>query len=267
MKSASVATAFVFAVCLAVLGACGGDGEELIPTSSPAASPGATRVVPQTSPSPMPTLPAESREEVEALIKSMALTLEDLPSGFTLDEEKFTTNEEAAKDYPDGEEQGLADYVRWHRLLGYEATYSTAPSLATLMTGGTIGIRIDIAIFQDARGASEAMARGKERLSDPEERERLIQQFQEENPEFHNVEFEPMSFAQVGDDTAAFQVTGELSDPESELEATAVYQYVVVRRGRGTGIVSIAAIQGPSAIQELESMVRKLDQQMKEALK
>lgn len=262
MKTASVAISLLFAACMAVLSACGGSEEELPPIASPAATEEATR----TSPAASPTLPLETRAEREALLKSMALTLEDLPSGFTLDEENFMTNEEAAKDYPDGEEQGLADYARWGRLLGYEATYSTEVSLATLMTGGTIAIWVETTIFEDSNGAEESMARNKERLSDPEERARLVEKNKKENPDWEDVEFQPMSFAQVGEDTAAFQVTGKISDPELELEADVMAQYVAVRRGRGIGLVAAGAIQGPPSIEELEAMARKLDQRMKEAL-
>jgi hypothetical protein len=249
MKTGSVAMALLFAICLTMLGGCGGDQAE-----SPA------------SPAPSPTPSVETRAELEALLKSMALTLEDLPSGFTLDEEKFETNEEAAKDYPDGEEQGLADYARWRRLLGYEASYSTEVSLATLMTGGTIAIQISTVLHEDSEGASEAIARVEERLSDPEQRARLVEEFEKENPNFEDVELDLMSFAQVGDDTAAYQVAGNLRDVGSGTEVAAVYQLVAMRRGRGLGAVMVAAAQGPSPIEELEAMARKLDQRMKEAL-
>lgn len=206
------------------------------------------------------------RAELESLLKSMALRLEDLPSGFILEEEKFTTNEEAAKDYPDGEEQGLANFARWGRLLRYEATYSTEASLATLMTGGTLGILVDTALFEDPNGASEAWTWAADRWYDPEEMASFIEEFKEEDPAWEEVEFAPMSFPQVGENTAAFQVTGEVSDSESGLEARAVVQFAVVRRGRGIGMLAVTAIQGTSPIEELEAMARKLDQRMKEAL-
>jgi hypothetical protein len=257
MKRATLVIALVFAICLAALSACGDGEEEPDATGSPAASP--------TSLAVSPTLAAESRAELEALLRSMSLKLEDLPSGFTLQEEKFTTNEEAAKDYPDGEEQGLADYARWGRLLGYEATYATQASLTTLMTGGTIYIAVRPTLFEDSNGASEAMAKAKERVSDPEEQAKFVEDFKEDS-NWEDVELAPMSFAQVGDDTTAFQLTGRVSSSESAVKLTAVAQVVAIRRGRGNGMVIVSAIEGPSPIQELQAMVQKLDQRMKEAL-
>jgi hypothetical protein len=265
MNTATVVTAFVFGIWLAMLAvACGGEGEPT-PSGSPAASPSATEQASPTWPAASPTLPAETRAELEALLRSMCLKLEDLPSGFTLQEERFTTNEEAARDYLDGEEQGLADYTRWGRLLGYEATYSTEVSLATLATGGTIYIAVRPTLFEDSKGASEAMEKAKERLSDPEEKARFVEDFRKDS-NWEDVELAPMSFAQVGDDSTAFQLTGKVSLSESAVGVTAVAQVVAIRRGRGNGMVIVSAIQGPSPIQELEAMVRKLDQRMKEAL-
>jgi len=101
------ATAFSLALGLA---ACA-DGEEAgtatrAPTKTPEA-PVATHEPSPTLPFPSPAAPAETRTELEALLRSMALRLEDLPTGFTFEDEEFTMNEEAAKTYSDGEEQGL----------------------------------------------------------------------------------------------------------------------------------------------------------------
>jgi hypothetical protein len=220
----------------------------------------------QAGPTPAATPALADRAELEALLKSMVLGSEDLPSGFTLQEEKFETNEEAAVDYPDGVEQGLADYARWGRLLGYQASYSTGVSLATLMTGGTIYIMVGTTLYEKPEGASEAMADAKDRVLDTEERAKLLEEFKKENPDWKDAQLAPMSFADVGDDTFAYQLTGTVSGGESGVEVTVVGQFVVVRRERAIGTVAASAVQGPSSIQELEDMARKLDQRMKEAL-
>ena len=257
------AVLIALACAAALLGGCG-DGEEE-PTA--AASPTATEEAPPSPPVPSPTLSPEERAEVEALLKSMAITPEnDMPPGFTLDQEGFNTNEEAAEDYPEGEEQGLADYTRWGRLLGYRATYSTEPSLPTMTTGGTIGIQIRLALYADSAGASAAMAEAKDRLADPERRAGLVQQFEEENPQFEDVVLEPMSFGQVGDDTSGYQLTGTVVDIELGIAADAVYQVFSIRRGRALGAVMVGAIHEASPIEELEAMAQKLDQRMAEAL-
>jgi uncharacterized protein with PIN domain len=196
----------------------------------------------------------------------MALRLEDLPTGFTLEDEEFTTNEEAAKTSPDGEEQGLADYARWGRLLGYNAVYSKEFSPAAMLTGGPIYIFVKTTLYEDAKGASWHLTSDKERLSKPEGRADLVERFKTENPDWQDVEFVPMSFVEVGDDIHTYQLTGEFREPESGLEVPVAAQLVQVRRGRGVGALMVASIQGPSPTEELEAMVRKLDQRIEEAL-
>jgi hypothetical protein len=250
MKAWRVALVIVLAVGAMALGsACGGGEEEG-----------------QASPTPAATPALADRAELEALLKSMVLGSEDLPSGFWLLEEKFETNEEAAVDYPDGMEQGLADYARWGRLLGYQATYAGGGSLATALAGETIYIVLGATLCEKPEGAGEAMVQLKDRLLDPEEQAKFLEEFKKENPGWRDPQFAPMSFADVGDDTFAYQLTGKAGSAESGLDVTAIVQFVVVRRGRAIGTVAASAVQGPSSIQELEDMARKLDQRMKEAL-
>ena len=81
MKTWLIAVALAFVAAPSVLGVgCGGGGEE---------GPSATAV-----PVDRPTL--------EAMLRSAALTLDDLPAGFVLQEEAFTDNEEAAETDPEG---------------------------------------------------------------------------------------------------------------------------------------------------------------------
>jgi hypothetical protein len=269
MKPWRVALVIALAVGALVIGVACGDGEDEEGQAGPTATaqadtPTVTAETPTAAAAATPAL--ADRAELEALLKSMALALEDLPSGFTLEEEKFETNEEAAVDYPDGVEQGLANYARWGRLLGYQATYSTEVSLATLMAGGTVYIMVGTTLYEKPGGASEAMAEGKGRLLDSEEQAKLLEEFKKDNPSWKDPQFAPMSFADVGDDTFAYQLTGKVSTTEPGLEVAAVGQFVVVRRGRAIGTVVLAALQGPSPMQELEAMVRELDERMKDAL-
>jgi hypothetical protein len=250
MKTWRVALVIALAVGAMALGSACGGGEE-----------GG-----QAGPTPAATPALADRAELEALLKSMVLGLEDLPSGFTLQEEKFETNGEAAVDYPDGMEQGLADYARWGRLLGYQATYARGVSLATVVTGETIIMMVGATLCEKPEGASEAMAKSKDRLLDPEEQAKFLEEFKKENPDWTDPQFAPMSFADVGDDTFAYQLTGKVGSAESGLEVTAIVQFVVVRRGRAIGTVATSAVQEPAPVQELEGIARKLDQRMKEAL-
>ena len=138
------------------LAACGGgDDNEAAPsgtTEAPATgSPAATA----TAAAPTAAVTIEDRAEVEALLKAAALGLEDLPSGFTLDEERFTTNEEAARETSDSPGAAtLEDMNRFGRILGYEASYSQEASVSALLEGGTLFLQVTTTAYQDSDGAT-----------------------------------------------------------------------------------------------------------------
>src|SRR3990172_7637386 len=92
------------ALSLAILVACG--GEEKSSSGPDTASPSSV-----------------SGEKLQNSLKSMTLALDDLPAGFTLEDEGFTTNEEASRRQEmEPPEQWLARANEQGRLLGYEAT-------------------------------------------------------------------------------------------------------------------------------------------------
>jgi len=266
MKTWRVALVVVLAMGALIVGAaCGGGDEEVedAGTTATAEVPTAAATAERETATPVVTATPLARAQLEGLLKSMTLALEELPSGFTLDEEKFTTNEEAAEDDPEGEEKALADYSRWGRLLGYEASYLKAVSLTTLL-GGTFAIQVGTDIYGSSEGAKQAFEWGRERLSDPQYVEWGLETLQDSAS---NLKLAPMSFAQVGDETAAFQVTGTYHAPEPDLEAEFVIQMVAIRRDRGIGWIFTVALMGPSPVDELEAMARKLDDRMEAALR
>jgi hypothetical protein len=73
-----------------------------------------------------------------------------------------------------------------------------------------------------------------------------------------------MSFAEIADDTVAYEITAE---PVSGTPSRVVVQVVVVREDRFIGSVMTIAINSPSPADELEGLVGKLDERMKAALK
>jgi hypothetical protein len=265
MRPWRVALVIALAVGAMALGsACGGgeeEGEAGPTATAPPATITATSEAGALTPAATPAL--ADRAELEALLKAMALALEDLPSGFTLQAGEFETNEEAAVDYPDGVEQGLADYARWGRLLAYQALYVRAASLATVVAGETTHIGVVTTLYEKPGGASEAMADGNDRVSDPEERAKLLEAY---HAGWEDAQLAPMPFVDVGDDTFAYQLTGKVMSGESGLRVTAVLQFGVIRRGRAIGMVVVSSHEGPSPIEELEAMARKLDERMKDAL-
>ena len=238
----------------------GGDSEEgLSPTSGPNDTPTVAAEDAVETPE-ITDITIPDRAELEEILRSMALKLGDLPAGFTLESEEFTTNAEEAEDDPDGSEAALKRYERNGRVLGYAVDYSREVSFASLVTGGTFQISGSVAYYATVDGTKEAFSYADEQdLS-----ERLGEVFPSD--EFRNVEAARMSFPRVGDETLAWQVTGEAFATESGLELEFVAQFVGLRQQNALGTVATVAIQGPSAIEELERMVRALSQRIEENL-
>ncbi len=69
--------------------------------------------------------------------KSLVLRLSDLPAGFSLDKGRYIGNAQAVKDLEQG--VSLADYKRWGRINGYEATFSreTVVDLLQVVSGAS----------------------------------------------------------------------------------------------------------------------------------
>src|SRR4030043_1187544 len=126
--AASLAGLALLAVLLA---ACGGDDE---------GEPAATSVAPSPPPAPAGST-AEERDAAGPILMAAALVAEDMPEGFTFDEEKFLTNEEAVDeelDYPGA--ATLEDYNRWEQVLQYEVEYSR--DVPSTLTGATLSIHV-----------------------------------------------------------------------------------------------------------------------------
>lgn len=261
MKAMMLTMTLFVGSCVAMLAAgCAGGGNEETPTASAIASPVATEAGSPTPAGPSPTLPAQTRAELEALLKAAALQVEDLPSGFTLEEERFFTNEEAAADDPIDPQKRLSDFNEWGRLLSYQVSYKKEAGLGALL-GGTISISNEIAVYQDADGAKASMAASRERVEDPELAAKLAASFESET--MSNASVTKMAFAEIGDETQAMQITADVSEPTMKV----VVQGVGLREGRVIGSVMTVAANAPSPTQELESLARKLDDRIGAALK
>jgi len=244
MRTWLIALALAFVAVPAVVGVgCGGGGEE---------GPSATAV-----PVDRPTL--------EATLRSVALTLADLPAGFVLEEpgEVFTDNEEAAETDPEGKQAALARLDEWGRLLGYEATYMTNDPLGTFIRGGTAMVTVSLNIFQTSEGAAAGIEWGREVAADPSQSIALF-------PGVISIEGEPMSFPSIGDETLAATFTGtlrpEAEDAELEVDVDFVAHMVAIRQGRATAHIIVAAIGGATPGQEVEDIIRTLDERLAQAL-
>jgi len=242
MRTWFIAVALAFVVAPTVVGVgCGGGGE---------GGASATAV-----PVDRPTL--------EATLKSMALTVEDLPPGFVLQDpgELFTDNKEAAEVDPTGRLASLARLDEWGRLLGYQASYMTNDPLGTYMKGGDATVTLSLSIFRTPEGAAAGMEWGRGVAADTSQAIGFI-------PGVIALEGEPMSFPSVGDETLAIRYRGTIRPQgmDVQIDVDFVAHMVVIRRGRATAQLLVAAIGGATPGPEVEEMARTLDERMAQAL-
>jgi hypothetical protein len=239
MRTWLIAAALAFIAVTPVVGVgCGGGDEE---------GPSATTV-----PTDRPTL--------EAMLRTIAPTAEDLPAGFVLQEEAFTDNEEAAETDAEGKQAALARYNEWGRLLGYDATYMTNDPLGTFISGGTALVTVSLNIFQTSEGAAAGMEWGREVAADPSSSGLF--------PGVISIEGESMSFPDIGDETLAARFIGTLrpEDMELEVDVDFIAHLVAIRRDRATAHIVVGAIGGATPGQEVEDIIRILDQRLAQAL-
>jgi hypothetical protein len=240
MRTWLIAAALAFIAVTPVVGVgCGGGGDEEGPSAT-------------TVPTDRPTL--------EATLRTVAPTLADLPSGFVLQEEAFTDNEEAAETDAEGKQAALARFNEWGRLLGYDATYMTNDPLGTFISGGTALVTVSLNIFQTSEGAAAGMEWGREVAADPSSSGLF--------PGVISIEGESMSFPDIGDETLAARFIGTLrpEDMELEVDVDFIAHLVAIRRDRATAHIVVGAIGGATPGQEVEDIIRILDQRLAQAL-
>jgi hypothetical protein len=241
MRTWLIAAALALVAVPLVVGVgCGGGGDEEGPSAT-------------TVPTDRPTL--------EAMLRTIAPTAEDLPAGFVLQEEAFTDNEEAAETDAEGKQAALARFNEWGRLLGYDATYMTNDPLGTFISGGTALVTVSLNIFQTSEGAAAGMEWGREVAADPSQSPSMF-------PGVISIEGESMSFPDIGDETLAARFIGTLrpEDMEFEVDVDFVAHLVAIRRDRATAHIIVGAIGGATPGQEVEDIIRTLDQRLAQAL-
>lgn len=238
MRTWLVAVALAFVAISPVVGVgCGGDGDE----------------------GPSATATPMDRPALEALLKGATVTITDLPPGFALQSEAFSDNEEAAESDPEGRQAALARFSEWGRLLGYEASYMTNDPLGAYLEGGTALITVNLNIFQTSEGAAAGIEWGRELVADPGQASTLI-------PGVIALETDPLSFPSMGDETLAARFTGTLRPQDVGFDVDFVAHLVAIRRGRATAHVLVGAIGGATPGQELEDIIRTLDERLAEAV-
>jgi len=204
-------------------------------------------------------------QAAEALLKAAALQAEDLPSGLTLAEEKFTTNEDEAEQEnilpgaPTAE-----DMSRWGRILGYQASYS--PDTQTIASGATLSFLVETDVYRDSEGAEEHFQVISQQPSDPA----FIAWFQEDakaaGVDVQDASASELPFIEVGENRMAFELRLNAHYADLDRDLSLITQIIGIRRGRALGFITMITIDSPSTVGVLEDLTRKLDQRMTDAL-
>jgi len=245
-----------------VLVACGGgDDNEASPTASTSApgEPAATAAAPSAT--------VEDQAEVEALLKAAALRPEDLPEGYTLDEEKFTTNEESVAETAGPGEATLEDLNAFGRILGYEASYAQEAGLSTLLEGGTLFLQTTTTVYQDSDGAKEHFGFVRDQASDPEFVDNFEKSFADSpGVEVSNATISEISVADVGDERLGYEVKVSAHSTDLDQDFDFVGQIIGVRRDRMISSITVVGINSSTPTDQLDDLARTMDQHMKDAL-
>ena len=255
-----------------ILVACGGGDNENEPSStaptSAAGEPAATvAAASATAPAATAAATVEDRAEVEALLTAAALRLEDLPEGYTLDEEKFTTNDESVQETTGPGEATLEDLNSFGRILGYEASYSQEAGPSTLLEGGTLFLQTTTTVYEDSDGAEEHFGFVRDQASDPEFVDNFEKSFADSpGVEVSDASISEISVADVGDQRLAFEVKVSAHSTDLDQDFDFVGQIIGVRRGRMIGAITVVGINSSTPTEQLEDLAGTMDERMKDAL-
>lgn len=215
------------------------------------------------SPTPTPTL---STADIRELLKEATPGFDDLPIGFSLVEELFVANEEAARDALEGQATALDNYDLWGRGMGYVAAYEG--------TSGIIEI-VGAEYYRSASGAESAFD-----WSPPEmTREKYVAESLAEMFDLGlnfgtdpNFELSRISFPQLGDQSVGYQVIGYLrsgSRGDSIFLRSITMLAVEIRVGNLTGLTFVYPPSGEDesrpAIETLETVARSFERGLKAA--
>jgi hypothetical protein len=227
---------------------CGGDDGEATATGTGA---------------PASSTPAvDERAAAEAILRESSLPGDNLPEGFTFQEDRFLTNEETANE--EIAAATPADYERWGQVLQYKVTYQR--EIPTTLTGATFSIRVTTVLYRDDAGARDAFEFERLRVTSPDHLLDTLAWPAYSDLKIEEAIISPLSIGGIGNESEAVQIEVPGTHPDTGASLKFLGQLVLVRRGREIGSLAVAAVGSPHPPKELEDMVRALDQRMKDAL-
>ena len=224
-----VGTALLSVVLAAVAAACGGGGDE--GTVSP--SPGATGT------------PAGTPSAVEEQLKRMTLQLNDLPTGFSMEEGTFSTNEDVAGASEDPQAE-LATLAEWGRILGYNAIFSPDPNATN--AAGVFIVESTVSLYETDTGAAASFADAVDTARTTDWPATITQAT--------GLKVEELPSLDVADEMLWFRISGTAPIGEAGNEQTFVEDMALLRVGRGRGSIAMASAGGDAASQLMEGLIR-----------
>jgi hypothetical protein len=229
----------VLAALLAAGMACGGGGGE------GEATPTATGVPTSTA------TPVD--DQVQQQLKQIVLPLEDLPAGFTLAEEYFSTNDESAAATSDPADR-LAKLEEWGRILGYEVTYQ--PNLEVLTETGLILVNSNSSLYTSDEGASASFADAAETARTTD----WAAQF----GGARDVEVTEVPSAPLADEMVWLRVTLK-GEATGLAEETFAQDVILFRQGPARGNLMVAWSMESGSSDTVQQLAEGQAQQLKEA--
>ena len=268
-RSIVLLAVLVLAAVALAMAACGGgddDETEPSPAESPESTAAASPAAAETGAAPTAAATVEDGAEVEDLLKTASLRLEDLPQGFVLDEDILTTNDEAAREAGGVGQPTLEDFNNWGRVLGYDATYSDPEALSSLDEGGTLSLTVTTTLYEHSDGAGDALDYVRNQADDPEFIESFEETFASPGVEVQDAGISPLSLADLGDDRQAYEIRIKMHSTDLDEDFEFVAQLFGIRRDRLIGAVTVVTVNASPPENQLEDLASKLDERMNDAL-
>ena len=187
--------------------------------------------------------------EVEDQLRQIVLQAEDVPTGFSLTDEVFSTNEESASAGENPQER-LAELQRWGRILGYEVTYeSDQPAVG----GQTLLFLVHSAasMYESSEGASAS-------FTDAVETARTTDWAAHFSVEPQYLETEELSISGLADEAMWLRVKTEAQPGEQGF----AFDMVILRQGPSRGSLQTGSFGTEESKQIVEELARTQAQHM-----
>jgi hypothetical protein len=181
-------------------------------------------------------------------LRAMALPLEALPGELALQSADFTSNQEAASDDPQGEEEALANFQRWGRLLGYRVRYANEDTLGVFRTGGLLAILARVVQHQAPAGAEAAFQDWERKLQDPA----YLNARLATRPGAAFQRFQPLPAPAAGDRRLAVDAILSIQGPEGASPFTT--RFYLFQQGPIMGLLELFYVGEPAPLEELEGL-------------